>query len=84
MSNETDKEEFTRKLRGEPVNWKAYAMYQINNLIAAEEREKERDENSRYFMDLEKAIHTDMELTQEQIDSIGELYIQWVTDKGLI
>ncbi len=82
--NETDKEEFTRKLKGEPVNWKAYAMYQIRNLIAAEEREKEHDENSRYFMELEKAIHKDMELTEEQIDSIGELYIQWVTDKGLL
>ena len=80
--SETDKELFERKLRGDPVNWKEYAFNQIHSLILAEEREKNADDSSRYFMDLEKAIHENMELTEEQIDTIGELYVQWATDKG--
>ena len=78
------KREFKRKLAGEPVDWKEYAFYQIRAFVEAEVRERETNENSRYFMELEKAMHQDMELTDEQIDTIGELYVQWATEHNKI
>jgi len=78
------KSEFKRKLSGEPVNWKEYAFYQIHAFVEAEVRERETNEESRYFMELEKAMHENMELTDEQVDAIGELYIQWATDNDKI
>ena len=42
------------------------------------------DKKSTFFMELEKAIHEDMELTTEQIDSIGQIYVEWAKNKGRI
>ena len=79
---ETKKEKFTRVLSGDPVSWKEYALQQIHVLVLAEVRDKETDKDSTYFMDLEKKIHEDMELTEEQVDSIGQLYVEWAKNKG--
>jgi len=78
------KEEFKRKLTGEPVNWKEYAFYQINALVQAEIRERENGGDVKFFSELERAMHKDMELTDEQIDVIGELYVHWATDNDKI
>ena len=77
------KDEFKRKLTGEPVNWKEYAFYQINALVQAEIRERENNGDVKFFAELEKAMHKNMELTEEQIDTIGELYVQWATENDL-
>ena len=81
---ETEKEEFKRILTGEPVNWKEYALNQVHALVKAETREIDSDKKSSFFMELEKAIHEDMELTPEQIDSIGQIYVEWAKNKGRI
>lgn len=79
---ETKKEKFTRVLSGEPVSWKEYALHQIHILVLAEVRDKESNKDSTYFMDLEQKLHEDMELTTEQIDSIGQIYVEWARNKG--
>lgn len=79
---ETKKEKFARVLSGEPVSWKEYALNQIHLLVLAEVREKENEKDSTYFMDLEKKMHEDMELTEEEIDSIGQIYVEWAKNKG--
>ena len=82
MTAETKKEKFTRVLSGEPVNWKEYALYQIHALVKAEVREKENDKNTTFFMELEKTLHEDLELNEEQIDAIGLIYVEWAKTKG--
>jgi hypothetical protein len=50
--------------------------------VLAEVRDKEANKDSTYFMDLEKRIHEDMELTVDEIDAIGQLYVEWAKNKG--
>jgi len=79
---EEKKEEFKRKLSGEPVDWKEYAMHHIHVMCEAEMREKEFCWESRYFYEQEKKMHSEMGLTEEQQDQITEVYVAWCETKG--
>ena len=54
---ESKKTEFKRKLKGEPVDWKEYSMWQMHTLVLAEEREKDFCWESRYFYNAEQKLN---------------------------
>lgn len=75
---EEKKEEFKRKLSGEPVNWKEYAMWQTHLFCEAEMREKEFCWESRWWMNAEKRMHKAMGITEEESEAISEEYMKWL------
>ena len=79
---EDKKQEFKRKLSGEPVDWKEYALYQIHALCEAEMREKDFCWESRYFYNQEQIMNEELGLTEEQRDAISDEYIKWLEEKG--
>lgn len=79
----TDKKsEFKRKLSGEPVDWKEFAMHHVHLLCEAEMREKEFCWESRYFYNAEVKMNKEMGLSEEQQNAVSELYVKWLEEKG--
>ena len=76
------KEEFVNKLKGEPVNWKEYSMWQIHMFCQAEEREKDFCWESRYFYNAEKVMNKAMGITEEQSEAICDEYMKWLEKEG--
>lgn len=79
---EDKKEEFKRKLSGEFINWKEYALYQIHTVCEAEMREKEFCPESRYFYERDIESTKAMNLTEEQRDYVCEQYVEWLKEQG--
>ena len=84
MENEKKKkEEFKRRLSGELVDWKEYALYQMHIITQAEMREKEFCWESRFFYERDEAASKDMGLTDEQRNFVCDEYMKWLEKKGL-
>lgn len=80
---EEKKKEFKRKLAGEPVDWKEYAMWHIYLFCKAEEREKDADWESRYFYEQEKIMHEALGIDDQESEAIAQMYVNWLEKKGL-
>lgn len=82
-SDKEKKEEFKRRLSGELVNWKEFALYQMHIITQAEIREKEFCWESRYFYDRDEEANTAMGLDEEQREFVCDTYMEWLEKKGL-
>ena len=84
MENRDEKkEEFKRRLSGELVDWKEYALYQMHIITQAEMREKEFCWESRFFYERDEAANKEMGLDDEQREFVCDEYMKWLEKKGL-
>jgi hypothetical protein len=83
VTDKEKKEEFKRRLSGELVDWKEYALHQMHIVTQAEIREKEFCWESRYFYERDEEANHAMGLTDEQREWVCDEYMKWLEKKGL-
>lgn len=84
MENKDEKkEEFKRRLSGELVDWKEYALHQIHIITQAEMREKDFCWESRFFYERDEEANVAMGLDDEQREWVCDEYMKWLEKKGL-
>ena len=83
VTDKEKKEEFKRRLSGELIDWKEYALHQMHIVTQAEIREKEFCWESRYFYERDEEANHAMGLTDEQREWVCDEYMKWLEKKGL-
>ena len=83
VTDKDKKEEFKRRLSGELIDWKEYALHQMHIVTQAEIREKEFCWESRYFYERDEEANHAMGLTDEQREWVCDEYMKWLEKKGL-